>query len=56
MSAPTMSALGPHAGFILGAYGFTALVIGGLIWRSLADHRAQKRALSALQGEAGERA
>ena len=47
--------LGPHAGFIIGAYGFTALVIGGLIWRTLSDHRAQARALAALQGDAGGR-
>ncbi|WP_026597047.1 heme exporter protein CcmD [Methylobacterium sp. 77] len=46
-------ALGPHGGFILGAYAFTALVIGALIWRSLIDHRAQKRALASLQGDAG---
>ncbi|MBO1022660.1 heme exporter protein CcmD [Methylobacterium sp. SD274] len=50
-----MASLGPHAGFILGAYAFTALVIGALIWRSLSDHRAQKQALAALQGDAGER-
>ncbi|GJE16408.1 heme exporter protein CcmD [Methylobacterium marchantiae] len=51
-----MTSLGPHASFILGAYAFTALVIGILIWRSLSDHRAQKRALAILQGDAGERA
>jgi heme exporter protein D len=50
-----MASLGPHAGFILGAYAFTALVIGALIWRSLSDHRAQKQALIALQGDAGDR-
>lgn len=44
--------LGPHAGFILGAYAFTALVIAALILRALGDHRAQKRALAAF-GEAG---
>ena len=46
-----MDGLGPHAGFILGAYGFTALVIAGLIANALRDNRAQKRALAALQGE-----
>ena len=50
-----MASLGPHAGFILGAYAFTALVIGALIWRSLSDHRAQKQALAALLVDAGER-
>jgi len=43
--------LGTHAGFILGAYGFTALVIAGLILALWRDTRAQKRALAELQGE-----
>ena len=47
--------LGPHAGFILAAYAFTALVVGGLIVNALRDHRAQKRALSGLQDESGDR-
>jgi heme exporter protein D len=47
--------LGPHAGYILGAYAFTALVIGGLIAHALRDHRAQKRALDSFQDGAGER-
>jgi heme exporter protein D len=42
--------LGPHAVFILGAYAFTALVVGGLILAALLDHRAQRRALARLQG------
>lgn len=46
--------LGPHAGFILGAYAFTALVIGGLIVSALLDQRAQKRSLATLQGESGD--
>lgn len=41
--------LGPHAGFILGAYGFTALVIAGLILNAWRDRRAQNRALAALE-------
>ena len=46
--------LGPHAGFILGAYAFTALVIAGLIVHAILDHRAQRRALAAFErrGEA----
>jgi len=40
---------GPHAGFILGAYAFTALVIAGLIWQAVRDRREQTRALAALQ-------
>lgn len=47
--------LGPHAGYILGAYAFTTLVIGGLIGHALRDHRRQKRALAGLQDGAGER-
>ncbi|GEP11849.1 heme exporter protein CcmD [Methylobacterium gnaphalii] len=47
--------LGSHAGFIVGAYAFTALVIGTLIVGALLDQRAQKRALASLQGETGER-
>ena len=43
--------LGPHAGFIIGAYAFAALVVGGLILGAVLDQRAQKRALRALQGE-----
>jgi heme exporter protein D len=41
--------LGPHAGFILGAYAFTALVVAGLIWQAIRARRAQTRALAALQ-------
>jgi heme exporter protein D len=41
--------LGPHAGFILAAYGFTALVVAGLIARAILDHRAQRRALAAFE-------
>ena len=40
--------LGRHAGFIVGAYGFTALVIGGLILNAVRDQRAQRRALAAM--------
>jgi heme exporter protein D len=43
--------LGPHGGFILGAYGFTALVVGGLILHALRDARAQRRALAAMQDD-----
>ncbi|GJD62495.1 heme exporter protein CcmD [Methylobacterium frigidaeris] len=43
--------LGPHAAFILGAYGFTALVILGLVAHALLDRRAQERALARLAQE-----
>jgi heme exporter protein D len=44
-----MSGLGPHAGFILASYGVVAIILGGLTLRILLDHRAQKRALDALE-------
>ncbi len=43
-----MSALGQHAAFILGSYGAAVLVIGGLTAWILADHRARKAELAAL--------
>ena len=43
--------LGQHAVFIVSAYGFTGLVVVGLILNALRDNRAQKRALADLQGE-----
>ena len=42
--------MGPHAVFILASYGFAALVVGGLVLRAVLDHRAQRRALDALEG------
>ena len=40
--------LGPHAGFIIAAYGAACVVVGVLIaWVTL-DHRAQKRVLGDL--------
>lgn len=44
-----MSGLGQHAGFILAAYGAVAVILGGLTLSILLDHRAQKRALDALE-------
>lgn len=41
--------LDPHAPFIIASYAVTALVIGGLILKIVADHRAQKRALADLE-------
>ena len=42
--------LGPHAFFIVAAYAATAVVLGALILRAALDHRAQARALAALEG------
>ena len=44
-----MSGLGPHAGFILAAYGAFFVVLGGLIAAVLIDHAKQKKALAALE-------
>ncbi len=44
-----MSGLGPHAGFILAAYGAVAIILGGLMLTILLDRRAQRRALAALE-------
>ena len=44
-----MSELGTHAGFILASYAAVVLVLGGLILTIVLDHRAQKRALAALE-------
>ena len=41
--------LGPHAVFVLGSYGFAALVVGGLVLRAVLDHRTQRRALAELE-------
>ena len=40
--------LGAHSGFIIAAYAATVLVIGGLIWWVMRDHRAQTRLLAEL--------
>lgn len=44
-----MTALGPHAAFIVAAYAVAALVIVALILWVLADHRAQRRLLADLE-------
>jgi heme exporter protein D len=42
--------LGPHAVFIVAAYAVTAVIVAALILRAVIDHRAQQRALAALEG------
>jgi heme exporter protein D len=37
--------LGPHGGFIVAAYAFTALVMAGLVGNAIRDRVAQRRAL-----------
>lgn len=41
--------LGPHAGFILASYAAVAVILAGLTLAIVRDHRAQKRALAALE-------
>jgi heme exporter protein D len=41
--------LGPHAGFIIGAYIMAIVVVAVLVIWVAADHVAQKRALSDLE-------
>ena len=41
--------LGPHAAYIIAAYGATFAVIAGLILWVMADHRQQRRRLAALE-------
>jgi len=40
---------GPHLGFIAASYGVGFLVVAGLIAWTWIDHRAQTRALKALE-------
>jgi heme exporter protein D len=47
--------LGPHAFFILAAYGAAALVVLGLVARAVLDHRAQVRALASLEARGARR-
>ena len=37
-----------HAGFILTAFGVTAVIVGGMIVAIMRDHRALKRALARI--------
>jgi heme exporter protein D len=41
--------LGPHAGFIIGAYAIVTLVVAVLVIWVIADHMTQKRALADLE-------
>jgi heme exporter protein D len=43
-----MMDLGPHAAFIIAAYGMAAIVVLGLIAWVIADYEAQRRLLSDL--------
>jgi len=44
-----MPDLGPHAGFILAAYGVTFVAIAGLALAIVADDRKQRRLLADLE-------
>ena len=41
--------LGPHASFIIAAYGVTVLAVGALILATLADDHKQRRILAELE-------
>jgi heme exporter protein D len=41
--------LGPHANFILAAYGVTTVALGALVWSTLVDDRHQRRLLTELE-------
>ena len=43
--------LGAHAGFILAAYAAALIVIGALVLWVHFDHRAQQRAIAALEAQ-----
>jgi heme exporter protein D len=43
--------MGGHAGFILAAYGATAILVAALALWVVADHRTQRRALAALEAQ-----
>jgi heme exporter protein D len=45
-----MPDLGPHAGFILAAYGLALAVLGALVAWVVTDHRVQRRRLAELEG------
>lgn len=42
-----------HAAYILAAYAFTALVVGGLILWAVLRYRAESRTLRALEARLG---
>ena len=44
-----MPDLGPHASFILAAYGFTFVAVAALVCFIVADDRKQRRLLAALE-------
>ena len=44
-----MIAFGPHSGFVLLAWAAAAAAVGALIVWVVLDHRAQRRALAALE-------
>ncbi len=42
----------PHIGFILAAYGFTAVVLGGTVLALMVDRHRQKRLLARFEQSA----
>ncbi|MFC0217254.1 heme exporter protein CcmD [Pseudochelatococcus lubricantis] len=46
---------GGHMGYIVAAYAFAAITVGGLILRAVLDHRAQQRALADFEARGVQR-
>jgi len=46
-----MASLGPHAFFIVASYAVAVLIVAGLVLWVVTDHRAQRRALDALEAQ-----
>ena len=44
---------GKYALYVLAAYGSTALILGGLLWATLAANRAARRELAEAEKERG---
>lgn len=44
-----MPDLGTHAGYVLAAFGFAAVILAGLVGWAVLDHRAQLAALARLE-------
>ena len=49
-----MFGLGPHGGFIVASYAAAVLIVGGLILRTMIEHRSLQAALRRLE-ESGAR-
>jgi heme exporter protein CcmD len=44
---------GAHWGYVIAAYAATAVVLGALVWASVAEGRRARRALERIEAERG---